>query len=148
MKVLLPKWIFASLAKHFSTMGLPLHVEGQKRVTNSMQDWTEFIMDGPDFNEVSRKYYHLALTVTVLINSLENNNDGYRYIKNSGLVASFFNNSISIYKYGDTVLDDGSYYGCVKVGSPVIINHYGQATPNAPVFKSSVTANYYMETII
>lgn len=148
MKALIPKWIFASVAKHFSVTGLPYYVESQKRDTNSYKDWIEFVFDGPDFNEVSKDFYHLTMTVSVLVNSTENNTDAYRFVKNAGLVASFFNKNISIYKYGETVLDTGEYFGCIKLISPVYINHFGRIATNAPVHKSSVVANYFMETKI
>lgn len=144
MEASIPKWIFASLAKHFSATGLPYHVEGAKRATNDKHDWTEYILDGPDFEEISRGYFRLQMTVNVLVNSIEDNFDAYRYVKNSGLVASYFWKNISVYKYGDTVLDTGEYLGCLKLISPVFINHFGR-TNTSSVYKSSVVGNYQME---
>lgn len=147
----MPKWILASVAKHFNDRKgtLFMYLEGQKRNTNMLQDYFELRMNGPDRRTIAKNYYGFDITINVLVQSLYNDKDAYRYIKTCGLVGKMFETSIKVYKFGDEVGDDRTVLvDCLSKQGMVEINHFGRQAPAIDVNTSEVQCRYSMELTI
>lgn len=147
----MPKWILASVASHFNAGRgtYPMYLEGQKRDTNSLQDWFELRMNGPDISEMSKNYFRFDILINTEIMSAYNDRDMFRVIKFSGALAKLFTNKITIRKYGDEITDDRSVVvGCLQLNGDIKIIHYGRVKPEVDMNVSQVEASYYFETEI
>jgi len=147
----MPKWILASVAKHFSDRkgSLVMYLEGQKRNTNKSQDYFELRMNGPDRRDIAKNYYGYDIVINVLVQSLYNDKDAYREIKTCGLVAKMFESSIRIYKFGDEIGDDRNVLvGCISLQGIVETNRFGRQAPSIDVNTSEVQGRYSMELTI
>jgi hypothetical protein len=147
----MPKWILASVAKHFNDHkgSLVMYLEGEKRNTNKSQDYMELRMNGPDRRHIAKYYYGFDITINVLVQSLYNDVDAYRYIKTCGLVAQMFESSIRVYKFGDAIGDDRTVLvGCLSMQGLVETNHFGRQAPALDMNTSEVQGRYSMELTI
>jgi len=145
------RWLFASISQHFydgiGTL-LPLYIEAQWRgdVERTTPDFAELRIDGPYITEVSNNYWRHYLEVNVLIHSSIGTN--YHMIHTStGLICSIFTD-IDLYKYGNTINDDDSIFGCLKLlqdsrgRDRIQVSHYGQIEPNLKEVQATVEGHY------
>jgi hypothetical protein len=146
-----PRWIYASLCKHFDTHRgeIPLTIEGQEIIDTAAQDRFELRVDGPTGNESSRNYWYLAVEVNLLVTSVLDDTNLHKIYASVGIAAAAFDGMIPVYKYGKNQDDDDSLLGCLQLqqnGSrrPVYIEHYGQPDPATKALQSSVGASYYI----
>jgi hypothetical protein len=150
MKQYLPKWIFASVAKHFDDrkQTLPLFIEGMVRQTNKETNWAEFRLDGPYLTEVSRGQWYIEIEVNVLVESATNTQDAYIYLKNVGIMAAAFTKTIKVFRLGDEAGDDGSLVGCLilkqEYREKLVISHFGETHPNEKQRQSQIEGHYEM----
>ena len=145
-----PRWIFASISKHFDANrgSLKLHIEGQYRDTRSEQDFIELRLNGPEFTELSKNYWRIRVRVNVLVQSVKNETNFHRIHTNVGIVVKAFD-TINIKKYGDGVDDDDSLLGCLKLvqepgDEPVAVHHFGQVDPSTQLVQAAVEGLYEM----
>jgi hypothetical protein len=112
-----PKWIKASIAKHFDSNrgGITLFVEGQKRPATESTERFELRVDGPDVNQTGPVYYTLDTVVNILITSVSNETNIYRMDALKGIILNAFTSSIPIYKYGG----DSTLLGCLQLKSQI-----------------------------
>jgi hypothetical protein len=147
-----PRWIFASVSKHFQDRRgtLTFYIEGQERDSPMPTDLLEFRMDGPYETEISKNYWDLYIEVSILIQAMKDDKDYHRIHRYCGLVAQAFT-SIPVYKYGDGVDDDQTLLGCLNLVQNVgkheriQINHFGQIEKDTPLLQSSVEGHYRMD---
>ena len=150
MKQYLPKWIFASVAKHFDDrkQTVPLFVEGMLRQTNQVTNWAEFRLDGPYFTELSKNYHRVEIEVNVLIESAANTTDAYIYLKNVGIFAKAFTKVIHVFRLGDAPEDDGTLVGCLylkqEYREKLVISHFGESKPDQKQRQSQIEGHYEM----
>lgn len=144
-----PRWIIASISKHFADRvgTLPLYIEGQKRPTG-VKDLLELRMDGPYITEESHNYWRLYMEVSVIVQSTMDATDYHRIFRNCGLVASLFT-TIQLYKFGDGPDDAPTEtIGCLSLiqdigkRERIQINHFGILDPSTSLLQSSVEAHY------
>lgn len=149
----LPRWIIASVSRHFEDrrQGIPMFIEGQIRQTRELEDFIEIRIDGPNYTELSKSFWRVYIEINVLIQSVQDKKDRFRIYKSTGVVASAFENVISIFKFGDEAGDDDSLVGCLKLQGDrsarerVQISHFGQIEPQTGIFQSTVEAHYVAE---
>lgn len=147
-----PRWIFASVSKHFDAEknGLKLFIEGQHRDTREDKDFLEFRLDGPYITEVSHNYFRLYIEVNVLVQSTKDQTSYHRIHENVGIAAAAFWNGIKVFKYGDGVGDDDSYLGCLRLVTDargkerIQISHFGQIEPKTRLLQATVEGHYEM----
>jgi len=146
----LPKWCFASIAKHFIDLrqSLPMFVEGQHRDTNKYTDYSEVRIDGPYCVESSRDYWTIDVVINILVGSTINDRDAYRYLKNSGIVLEAFTPNIKVFKLGTEVEDDGTLLGCLYLKGTgrdsIIVTHSGLNKETKGIRYSEVEGSYQM----
>jgi len=146
----LPRWIFASVSKHFNDrrQGIPLFIEGQLRNTRALEDFIELRVDGPYYTEVSKGFWNVYIEINVLIQAAQDQADYHRIYKSVGIVAAAFEQVISIFKLGDGVDDDDSLVTCLKLlgdkekRERIQISHFGQVEPETGIFQATVEAHY------
>lgn len=147
-----PRWIFASVSKHFDAekQGLHMFVEGEHRDTRDKLDFLEFRLDGPYITEVSKGYFRLYIEVNILVQSTKNQTNIHRIHENVGIAAAAFWNGIKVFKYGNGVDDDQSYLGCLQLVTDargkerIQISHFGQIEPKTRVLQATVEGHYEM----
>ncbi len=144
-----PRWIIASVAKHFDDrrQGLKLFMEGMDHV----EDKTEYIelrIDGPYILELSKDYFKLTVEVNVLVQSARNPTDLFKIYKDCGIVVKAFSDVIKIFKYGNGDDDDQSLLGCMilvhsnDAREALRVSHFGQHSAMVPMMRSSVEGHY------
>ena len=144
-----PRWIMASISKHFTAniQGLPLYIEGQHRNSNLPKDQLELRVDGPYMTEVSRKYWRLYIEVSVLVTSLLDNTNYHRLQTNFGLVATAFTD-IDAYKLGTGVDDTQEWFACLQLiqddsrRERIQINNFGIIEASSQLQQGSIEGHY------
>ena len=144
-----PRWLFASVSKHFSDRrsGLIMYIEGQHRDTRSLKDFIELRMDGPQFTEISHNYWKVYVEINMLVQSAMDNNNYHRIHTNVGIVAAAFSD-IVLYKYGNGPDDDQSQWGCLSLiqdsdkRQRLDIFHFGQIDRQTKLLQATVEGHY------
>ena len=146
-----PRWIFASVSKHFNdnTDTLDIIYEGQKKSAEFEEtDLIEFRMDGPFFFNISKGLWSAKIEVNILIQSAIDNADFHKIYRYVGIVSAAFT-PIVIYKYGDGVDDDDSQIGCFNLiqdtREVLTINHFGQIDPAKQLLQATVEGHYNVQ---
>jgi hypothetical protein len=148
-----PRWIFASVAKHFTdaaaAASLPMYVESaptdeQKR---KAPDWSELRIDGPSFSGQGKDQWGAMIEVNVVVSSAKNEKNNYRILQNIGVVCEAFAVTIPILKLGDGPDDDQSFITCLQLLSSnkeiVKVSNFGQITPSLQLLQSTVEGHYH-----
>lgn len=146
-----PRWIFASIHKHFlaERQGLTLFVEGLNHVEDQ-SDYLELRVDGPYFRELTKDNFKIELEINVLIASSRTESDFHKIHRDCGIVVTAFNKTIKIFKLGNGVEDDQSLLGCLQMvrsgdaREALRTSHFGQIQSNTPVMRASVEGHYFM----
>lgn len=155
-----PRWIFASTSKHFDTAAqanlakdgvtadpILFYVEGNDRdLQSGALEYFEFRCDGPYFVEVSKDWWRVNIEINILVNAKRNNKDFHRIHTLCGLLVAAFTSNITIFKYGDGVVDDQSILTCLTLdknaGENVCVAHLGQLGTDLLEQQAMVEAYY------
>jgi hypothetical protein len=148
MRKHLPRWIFASISKHFDThrSGIEMYVEGQDRKTD-VDDFFELRMDGPYYRELSKNFFEVRFEINVLIQS-ELNDNYHRIHEIIGIVSDAFFTPINIYRFGSEQEDDGSFFDCVSLSfekrrrDALEIHQFGKIEPSTKIMQATVEGHY------
>lgn len=145
------RWIHASLLVYVKTeldrLNVPVHFEGEtgERLEAEL-DWVDFRWNGPEAKEVSRSYWEIDVVLNFVITSTTSRTDTYTHKKFVGLVQSILKNSINVYKYGDTDVDDQSLFGCLQLKisnkQTISTNYFGRFADPIDLEQSTVEAEY------
>lgn len=144
------RWIFASVTKHFKTniSVLQVYIEGFERDTQTVSDYVEIRMNGPELREVGKNYYHIFVEFNALVQSAVVDSDKHRVHTDVGKVTEAFYKAIPVYKYGDGPDDDDSFLGCLillQEGNDVLtIAHHGRIAIDSPLMQATVEGHYEM----
>lgn len=146
-----PRWIFASISKHFNDNRgtLPLVIEGMDHDSTRDKDWFELRVDGPYFKVCASNSYRLVVEVNCLITSAMDEYNFHRLYSNIGIITSLYT-SIPVYKLG-TGTDDSSteQIGCLELlgrGNEAIrVVNYGQREAHKKIMQSAVDAFFYID---
>lgn len=153
----LARWIFASIAKHFSTvasgLSLPYFVEGidERDDATMRENHVELRITGPFIREYGKDYYKVSVPVNVLFTEQMAiaGADAYNIVRWCGKFQSVMLEPVPVYKYGSGVPDDGTLVGCLTpTGSPdnmARVYHFGQVSKEDRIRQSEVDVLYWME---
>ena len=148
-----PRWIFASITKHFdNVIDLDLFVEGMDRQTKDLTSFAEIRIDGPKTNELSADYWRLYVEINVLIQTIMDDKNLHQHWDNIGNVNMAFWNCISVYKHADVKGEngDGSQLGCFKLVTDrydrenIVTSNFGQIDKSVKLQQATVEAHYEM----
>lgn len=145
-----PRWIFASVSKHFETAlsSFKMFIEGEERDKWEKSDFIELRVDGPYFREIQSSWI-AKIEINILLQVVMVN-DVHLIHRNTGLIASAFT-PIVVYKYGDGVDDDDSQIGCLKLVQNIranellVISHFGKIKPDLPLLQASVEGHFEID---
>lgn len=146
-----PRWIFATVSKHFADALTPLFIEGQHRDTRELKDFFEMRLDGPTLREVSKGYWILRIEINILVQSAMDDKNYHRIHQSVGNAAAAFDAVINVYKYGNNIQDDQSFVGCLRLlqnretRDYLEINHFGQIDKKTKLMQATVEGHYQME---
>lgn len=149
MNVNWPRWIRASISKHFNDrrQSLPLFIEGQFRHTREHPLGIELRVDGPYLTEVSHDNWKHDYMINVLVTSVLNKQDLYAQDRAFGIVLAAFTD-IMCYRFGNGPDDDGTFLCCLRIihndhkKQRTKANNFGQIEPTTELLQASVQASY------
>jgi len=144
-----PRWILASIQKHFDDRrdGLKLFVEGTYRNTSEDANFIELRVDGPSLTEISKDWWKIYVEVNILVQATMSDTDFHKIYTDVGTVLAAFTN-IELFKYGTESYDNGSQFGCLRLLSdargkqPVRIYNFGQVETSIPLMQSTLEGHY------
>jgi len=149
MRKEIPKWLFASVAKHFSTLAdnYNYYVTGNQRATEDLDSWIELKIDGPHIDRLSSGKVKYTCEVDVQIYCKRDPHNLYKYLEITGDVLDRFTEHIGIFKLGSEPTDDQSYFTCMKLNydgsKPLNVAHFGDTGINEKISVSDVEGHYY-----
>jgi hypothetical protein len=145
-----PRWFFASFSKHFESKraGVKFFVEGDDNDTASFADYFEFRFNGPYSWETSKDFWHFQVTINILIISKRSDRSMHILHTNAGIMLAAFEKSISMFRFGTGVDDDGEFLGCMQLvtnkDNSINIDHLGQVNPDVKEMQAMVQGTYCM----
>lgn len=151
----LPRWIFSSMAKHFSGVATPLslnyHVQGvdEPEPGDFQADSSLFRMDGPiAYQSAGGEEWYKVEIMILLTDIVQTTNDNAYdiYTWAGAFQASMLNDALQVFRYGTGPEDDGSLIGCL-VPDPDLKNNvrvfsYGQIDKDLRVLQVSVNGRF------
>jgi hypothetical protein len=149
-----PRWIFASVTKHFdgNLNAYEIFYEGQKRSAENFQtDLIEVRMDGPYYLQLSKTEYNAKIEINLLAQAAIDEKDFHKIHRMVGVVATGFAPGIQVFKYGNGVVDDDSLIGCLDLIQDrqnrefLVINHFGQLDPEKQIMQATVEGHYEIQ---
>lgn len=146
-----PRWIFASISKHFETSlsDQKMFIEGEIRDTWEKKDFIELRVDGPYFQQFTKDNWRAKVEINILL-QIVMTNDTHLIHRQTGLVGSVFT-LIPVYKYGNGVDDDDSQIGCLTLiqnarsNELLVISHFGKIKPELPLLQASVEGHFEID---
>jgi hypothetical protein len=146
-----PRWIFASISKHFNDRrdGLPLFIEGQKRNTHELASFLELRVDGPHLTEVSKGDWLIEVEINILVQTAMNETNYHVHHTNCGIAQAAFT-TIEVYRYGTGPDDDQSFFCCMQLlqdrrgRDRIELNQLGQIDKDVPLMHATVEGHYKM----
>jgi len=149
-----PRWIFASLSKHFAdameVAKIPLFIEGQYRDTDELKEFVELRMQGPTYRQISKGCWWLRVEINILIQFTMNDKDYHRPHQMVGIVAAAFKDAIIAYKKGKGPDDDQTVLGCLQLlqdsrSREFLETHqFGQIDKKTNIIQAAVEGHYKM----
>jgi hypothetical protein len=145
-----PKWIFASLHKHFNDILSGVYIEGmQKDLQNPLN--YELRTDGPWLRQESPTIWTVHVDVNILVKTPMDPTKIHRIHELVTTAVGAFSEAIRVYKYGNTADDEpGTSVGClvrvpVDRREEITVRHAGVSGGGVNEMKATVQALYRME---
>ena len=128
---------------------IPLYVEGDERITSTQVNYCEFRLDGPVFEEVSKDWWRIDLTISILVVQKTDDKNFHIIHQMCGAVAAACVNGIPAFQFGDGPDDDPTInWGCFildkRRGDNIVISQIGQITPELTERQAAVEVFYTM----
>lgn len=143
------RWCKIAFIKHFDDGKGDTYffAEGFPRATEDKSDYVELRLDGPysreDAHKQWRLYYELNLLVVVRPDA---KGDAYRINRLTGRFSELFTDNILVHKEGDTVDDDGTLLGYLRLvprlQERIQVSHFGQIRPDTHILQATVEGHY------
>lgn len=147
LKIDLPKWIFASSAKHFedNISGITTFVEGTERDLSGKTDWIEIRIDGPNIREVSNDVLIVESEINLLVATHMAVDAPFKHVINIGKAAEAFTD-FQIYKYGDdkSALEVFRLQPLEDLKEKIAITNMGQIDPNLKLLQATIEGHFRM----
>lgn len=151
-----PRWIFASVSKHFDDrrQSVVLYIDGQQVTSaNAVLDSLELIMDGPNFTEISKNYWLIETKIHLIVKSRLSESNYHAFQTSIGVALVAFTKSIEVLKLGVSTEAEntGLQLGCLHLVSdangrqPVQVVNFGLVDKSAGIYEAMVVADYRME---
>lgn len=139
----LPRWVYASVTKHFDSKKdtLQLRFEGDDR-TKLKNDALELRMDGPNKRQYDKSVEYYDIYINILVISIRDEKDAHKVQRQTGIAAAAFVNSIPVYRYGTATEDDKTLLGCLVLEGEVIITNFGAVEGSPNLLYSTVEGGY------
>lgn len=149
MHIDMPRWIFASVSKHFNSKrgSIPMLFEGQRMPERQQyNDLFEFRLDGPYEKPLTKTDTYLYFEVNILIQSKITDTDFHKIHRLAGQVANMFDKCIPIYRYGDggSLIDIAVLKIDDSAKNHIEISHFGQIEASTELLQSTVEGHYEM----
>jgi len=142
------RWVFASVSKHFDDLKgtTTLYIEGMHRDTRKLEEFYELRVDGPNYTEISKKYWKLYIEINMLIQCTKNNQNFHRMRQLSGNVMEMFAPCIQVYKYGDGDAFVGTFVRMDQEANRnnMQVAHFGQVDPVNQLEQATIESHYVM----
>lgn len=146
----LPRWIFASAAKHFDGYkgDCYLHIEGvgQRDADSRRVFWAEFRLDGPYETGGTAIEENYTVEINVLICASIEEKYAYRIQDLQGRFGAAFTACIPVRRYGDGPQDDSSLVGHLQLltagSEKLMISNFGKIGPNTDIKQGSIEGHY------
>ena len=145
-----PRWIKASLTKHFESYkgDLTFILEDVPMDVADPRERVEFRTDGPDFSEPSDGWWIGRVVVNLLLVLQISKSDAYRVERFIGQMQAAFIH-VCIKKYGSAGGDDGTHVGTMYVSPArypkIAVDRFGQLDPNIKLDYTTLEAEYLIE---
>jgi len=158
MNTNLPRWMFSSMAKHFSDVAatipeLTYYVEGidEPESENFQNDSVLFKMDGPIAHQGSGDVEWYTVEIMILLTDIIQltNDNAYDIYTWAGVFqGSMLNDALGIYRFGDGVEDDDSLICCLapdpSVRNNVRVVSYGQIDKDLRIKQVSINGRFVL----
>jgi len=140
-----PKWLVASIAKHFHDNLLPnkMYLEGDERGPEEQLDIFELRLTGPDVENRIKNQFILTIEVNLLVKVIKSD-DIYKLQKFKGIGLSCFTN-IPAFKFGQEPEDDQSEFGCILVSNQIEVTDFGDISVPVDIQHATIEATYTLE---
>ncbi len=143
-----PKWIWASFAKHFydaaDDAGILIHIEGEERKTQTLAEYSEFRLLGPQVEELSKNCFRFECRLNILVSVDEKNINRFRVHEIGGIFLASFATSIAMLKLGSAEIDDQDQFGCMDIRGKASWNYYGKIKDDTTLLQGTVDGRYQM----
>ncbi len=153
----LPRWIFSSMVKHFSTVAatIPLnyYVEGVDEPESSdfQNDSVLFKMNGPVIHSGSKDFEWYSLEIMVFLTDIIQltNDNAFSIQEWTGIFqASMVNDALQIFRYGTGAEDDDTLIGCLEPDpgfkNNIQVVTYGQVDKDLRIKQASVNGRFIL----
>lgn len=144
------RWVRASCKVHFESKKqseVLYHEATDHDVLKQIQKYGELRVDGPRFIPLNG-FTRLEVIINLLITSMRDDNDLYKFDRTAGIFSAAFTESLSVYKFGDGPQDNAtSFLGCLTLApnSPVKFNYFGIIDPTVRLEQGSLEGRYYLD---
>ena len=158
MNVNLPRWMFTSLADHFSTVAatipsLQYYVEGvdEPETDDFQNDSALFKLTGPVAHQGSNGVEWYTVEIMILLTDIIQltNDNAYDIYSWAGIFqGSMINDQLQIFRYGTGGEDDDSLIGCLEpdpsVSQNVRVTNYGQVDKDLRIKQVSINGRFIL----
>jgi uncharacterized protein YcfJ len=140
----LPRWSLIAFNKAvIAVMGsVPVYLEGDERTTDTMEDFVEVRMDGPDQYRRTANETVWEITVDVLVNHKVDPRDHYATERLIGTAVMAFADTVLVKRWGEGAGDDESSVGCYQLDGEITINKFGIVNADTRVIQATIAATY------
>lgn len=145
------RWIHASINKHFEDNKgvLPMYLEGDERTLQDEAEFYELRVDGPFILQPQKDYYKLQVEINVLVQTHMDAKELYNIQEAIGPIVKAFTNAICVFRYGDSVFDDQSLLGTLRLrrelDETVDVNYFGIIKEDTRLTQATIEGHYEME---
>lgn len=144
-----PKWIKLSIAqfvKQNNITNISLHVEGENRdAVDNPNEYIELRVDGPNIIQTDNRTFFLYTDINVAIVVASSPDNLVILEEHIGSILHILGHTIPIYKYGNTVADDKTLFGCATRQNEIRVTRFGTKNPTAIVTQAQVETQYRLE---
>lgn len=154
MEQSLPRWIHASIAKHFDTYrdGIRLFIEEQVREDQELLgELMELRIDGPIVRQYAPDKYEVTVEINVLLQVVKNPRDLYHVQRQVGVVMAAFHPCIDVREYGEGHSEPIPLVGTLVLQTHgrrnmgIVISNFGQLNPTDHLHHVTVEGKYVMD---
>ncbi|KKM60634.1 hypothetical protein LCGC14_1539870 [marine sediment metagenome] len=142
-----PRWILASISKHFNdivdTYNIPFFLEGTNRLVDDEKKFIECRIDAPDITQLNKNYYKLNTIINILWSFNQDNENFHETQRLIGIINNAMDD-ICIYRYGNDFIDNQELLGIMTLQGETQIDDFGQVRSDVRLMQGTVEGTYKM----